>query len=80
MERESCRPKMRTDLEDFSHLALLWEGAVVLYGQDDGHVGIDKRRAANCFHHILRIMGEIQFVMRAVQDQLMSIKLYGIRC
>lgn len=50
---------MRRDLEDFRHLALLWEGAMVLYGQDDRHVGIDECGPANCFHHILRIIGEI---------------------
>lgn len=59
VESESCRLKIRTDLEDFRHLALLWEGTMVLYGQDDGHVGIDECRPANCFHHILRIRGEI---------------------
>lgn len=47
--------EIRTDLEDVSHLALLREGAVVLYRQHDGHVGVDKCRPANCFNHILRI-------------------------
>lgn len=41
-------------LEDVSHLALLRQGAVVLDGQDDGHVGYDKRRPVNCFHHVLQ--------------------------
>lgn len=50
---------IRTDLEDFRHLALLWEGTMVLYGQYDRHVGIDECRPANCFHHILRIIEEI---------------------
>lgn len=72
--------KIRTDLEDFSHLALLREGAVVLYRQHDGHVGVDKCRPANCFHHILRITGEIQLVMRALQHQLMSTEFNGIQC
>lgn len=43
----------KTHLEDLRHLALLWKGAVVLYGQDDGHVRIDKCCPVNCFHHIL---------------------------
>lgn len=45
--------KKKTYLEDLRHLSLLWKGAVVLYGQDDGHVRIDKCSPVNCFHHIL---------------------------
>ena len=30
-------------LEDVGHLALLRQGTVVLYGQDDGHVGVNER-------------------------------------
>lgn len=41
-------------LEDFSHLALLWQRAVVLDGQDDRHVGCDERRPVDCFYHVLQ--------------------------
>lgn len=50
-------------LEDFSHLALLWKGTVVLYGEDDGHVRIDECRPVNCFHHILEDHGR-DFILR----------------
>lgn len=48
---------METYLEDLRHLALLWKGAVILDGQDDGHVSIDKRGPVNCLHHILEHHG-----------------------
>lgn len=51
-------------LEDFSHLALLREGAVVLYGQDDGHVGYDKCGTVNGFHHILEDRGRDGFLLK----------------
>lgn len=41
-------------LKDVGHLALLRKGAVVLNGQDDRHVRVDKGAAVNRFHHILR--------------------------
>lgn len=55
-----CMQRLISDssyLEDFGHLALLRQGAVVLYGQDDGHVGVDERGPADCLHHILEDHG-----------------------
>lgn len=54
------RKTWKTYFEDFSHLALLRKGAVVFYGQDDGHVRIDKGSPVNCLHHILEDHGRDQ--------------------
>lgn len=40
-------------LENLGHLALLGQRAVVLYGDDDRHVGGDERVALDGFHHLL---------------------------
>lgn len=55
--KDRDRTRLPSYLEDFSHLSLLRKGAVVLYGQDDGHIRIDKRRPVNCFHNILKDHG-----------------------
>lgn len=46
-------PQWRAHLEDLGHLALLGQRAVVLYGDDDRHVGGDERVAIDGFHHLL---------------------------
>ena len=40
--------------EDLRHLLLLADGAVVLYGQDDGVGGRDERTLVDRFHHRLK--------------------------
>lgn len=46
-------PQLRAYLEDVGHLALLGQRAVVLYGDDDRHVGRDERVAIDGFNHLL---------------------------
>lgn len=76
----SCQTWLLPYLEDFSHLALLREGAVVLYGQDDGHVGYDKRGTVNGFHHILEDQGRDEFLLKnPLITNEKSIKLRRIR-
>lgn len=40
-------------LKDLSHFALLRQRAVVLDGQDHGHLGVHERGAIDGFHHVL---------------------------
>lgn len=76
-EESHILTKLLTYLEDFSHLALLREGAVVLYGQDDRHVRIDKRRPVNRFYNILEDRGRDLILRPSAPSQ---IKVNTIRC
>lgn len=42
-----------THLEDVGHFALLRQRAVVLDGEDHGHLGVHESRAIDGFHHVL---------------------------